>query len=218
MMLALTSAVIAQSVSYAAIAITMLPPGWIHDELSGYLPTTTTMRLVEIPPTSLGVAFVAALVLVIAVGNRGWSRVGLLVGIAGWLAASLLPASSRGLAISGVPAALTLFALSPILRDLGRRSRTYRARHTARQSIGPLESAIALGVAAFGAAEALEQFVGYDATTPLRLIATACMVMTVVGFLYLLANAVWMWNALARWQPLLERVIDRDGGRATPAG
>ena len=70
-----------------------------------------------------------------------------------------MPPTSRALAISGVPAALTLFALSPILRDLGRRSRTYRARHTARQSIGPLESAIALGVASYASAEMLERFV-----------------------------------------------------------
>jgi len=214
LMLALTTAVVTEVVSHASVLITTLPPGSWHTRLSEFLPSTLVVRLVALPPLALALALVSAAVLIIAIKPRALVRVGLLAGIAGWLAASFAGASNFGLAPAGPPAAVTLLALSPLLADLGRWSRNYRASPAGRQRIGPLESAILLGVATYLAAELLEPWVGYDATTALRLVSAACLAMTIIGFFYLLGNAFWVWRALAWWQPLLERVIDREPAAA----
>ena len=59
--------------------------------------------------------------------------------------------------------------------------------------------------------------IGGESATMLRLISAVCLAMTNVGFLYLLANALWIWRSLWGWQPLLERVLDRPLPARDPA-
>ncbi|MFO0826987.1 MAG: hypothetical protein U0572_02470 [Phycisphaerales bacterium] len=207
--LGVTVASLAQTLSFGAVAVTMLPPSDWQASIARMLPGTLVTRLVEIPPSALATALVGAIVLAHVTRQRGWRRVGIVLGLVGWLAASCLPVSSRVIAFTGIAAAIALFALSPILVDLGLRSRTYRSRPSTRQPVGPLEWAIAVGVACLVAAEWLEHEIGRDATTALRLAAGACLAMTLVGLLYLVVNAFWIWRALLAWQPILERVVDR---------
>ena len=211
LMLALTTTVLAEILTHVPVAIAMLPSGSWKTQLLALVPDSLVVRLVALPSIALAVAFVSALVLINSIKPRMLVRFGLLVGIAGWFASTFASASTFALVPAGPPAAVTLLALSPLLADLGQWSRSYRARPASRQRIGPLESAIIFGVATYAAAELLEPWVGRDATTALRLVSAACLAMTLVGFFYLLGNAIWMWRALAWWQPLLQRVIDREG-------
>ena len=129
--------------------------------------------------------------------------------------AACLPISSPGLALAGAAAAAVLVGIGPTVIHLGVRSRTYRQRTATRQAIGPLTTALVVGVVAVAGSEIATRTVGHDAATPFRLVAGACLAMAVVGFLYLLLNAYWIWRALRSWLPLLERVVE-GGSPPTP--
>lgn len=213
--LALTGATLAAAMSFAAHTVAIAPPGGWRDALAPLLPATLPGSLVSVAPVSVAVAIVAAIVLAGATALTGLHRIALFAGLGGWLVAACLPISSPGLALAGAAAAAVLVGIGPTVIHLGVRSRTYRQRTANRQAIGPLTTALVVGVVAVAGSEIATRTVGHDAATPFRLVAGACLAMAVVGFLYLLLNAYWIWRALRSWLPLLERVVE-GGSPPTP--
>ena len=67
------------------------------------------------------------------------------VGFALWLALSVATPNAVSLTATALPVGMVLLALSPLLRELGPRSRVYRDRETAKQRIDEL--LLALGIA-----------------------------------------------------------------------
>lgn len=215
--LSITVAVLSKTLAWAALHANEIPAGSARSAMMTLVPASLVERLVAVAPTAVAVSISAVLGLIVATGTRGLPRIGLVLGPLAWLAASFLPPSSRSLVAGGIAAAITLLAFAPVIADLSRRSRSLRSHPATRQPIGPVESAILLGIAAFTFSDTLEPVIGPDATTALRLVSVACVGMTVVGFLYLAWNAIAIWLALSRWQPILERVIDRGPVAAPPA-
>jgi hypothetical protein len=188
-------------------------PSWVV-KLQAYFPPSMPSKLVAVPPVALAITLGAALVLLRTSEASGWRRWLLPIGLLAWLVASAWPAAPLLLTVHGLCAALALQGLVPIVAALGRRSRTYRQRHAAQQAAGPVTAAIVVGVAATGVGETLVAADLADLATPAYLVAVACLGMTLVGFLYLVGNSLWIWRSVVRWQPLLARVVDRPSPQA----
>lgn len=211
---ALSTATIGTSVSAAAIILSRLPrDGW-RGVLGQWLPPSMPVRLYALAPIAIAVASFAAIALVHWGSYRTRRRYILLFGLGAWLVAACLYPEGVVLALTGVAAMLTLSGLGPIVSDLGRRSRTYRQKVASQQAIGPLTAAIGVGVLSLVGADLFLPLIGTEAASQLRVVASVSLLMTAVGFLYLLLNAIWIWRALWGWQPLLQRVLDRE---TTPA-
>lgn len=203
----------ASSLSFAAHALAESQDGRLRSIAMRVLPATLPDRLVVVAPAAIVAAILAATALLAAAGGSR-SRLLLFFGLGGWLVAACVPVSELSLAMCGAAASIALIGLGPLVNELGRRSRTYREQTAARQAIGPVLSAIAIGVIAATAGISIERHMASDAATPFRLAAAACLAMTMVGFFYLVLNAIWIWSSLRRWQPLLSSVVDRP----SPAG
>jgi hypothetical protein len=215
---AMAVAAIAASLAYAAQAIAGAPPGGWRDTLMHLLPPDLARRLPPIPPLAIAVAILAAAALLSASATAVDSRPGttrpprpllLFLGLGGWLAAACLPIEPVSLALCGATSGVALLGLGPLVTELGRRSRTYRERTAARQAVGPVLTAIVVGVLATAIGIVVEGELSADAAAPFHIAATACLGMTVIGFVYLVVNAVWIWAALRAWQPVLSRMVDR---------
>jgi predicted RNA-binding Zn-ribbon protein involved in translation (DUF1610 family) len=133
------------------------------------------------------------------------------VGFALWLALSVGPPSAFGLTATALPAGMALLALSPLLRELGPRSRVYRDRESAKQRIDEL--LLALGIA--GIASGCAEFAAQDSTNEtmvslLRLVAAACGGLLLVGLGYLSVNAYWILRSVLRPEPTLSEVLGSD--------
>lgn len=221
---AMAVAAIAASLAYAARAIADSPPGGWRDSLVHLLPPDLALRLPPVPPIAVGAAILAAAALLAASATavespngtrRPSRRILLFVGLGGWLAAACLPIEPVSLALCGAASGVALLGLGPVVTELGRRSRTYRERTAARQAVGPVLTAIVVGVLATAIGIVVEREWSADAAAPFRIAATACLGMTVIGFLYLVVNAFWIWNALRAWQPVLSRMVERPEGSAS---
>jgi phage shock protein PspC (stress-responsive transcriptional regulator) len=134
------------------------------------------------------------------------------VGFALWTAISLVPPNAASLTATALPAAMSLLALSPILRELGPRSRVYRDRESAKQRIDEL--LLALGVA--GVAAGCAEFGTLDSSngtlvTLLRLVAVASGGLVLVGLCYLAMNSYWILRAILRPDPTLSEVLGEVG-------
>lgn len=139
------------------------------------------------------------------------------VGFALWLALSLGPPSAFGLTATALPAGMALLSLSPLLRELGPRSRVYRDRESAKQRIDEL--LLALGIA--GIASGCAEFAAKDSANEtvvalLRLVADACGGLLVIGLGYLTMNAYWILRAVLRPEPTLSEVFGSDGPGSPP--
>ncbi|MFN9075837.1 MAG: hypothetical protein ACK5WX_00235 [bacterium] len=140
------------------------------------------------------------------------------VGFALWLALSVGPPNPFGLTATALPAGMALLALSPLLRELGPRSRVYRDRESAKQRIDEL--LLALGIA--GIASGCAEFAAQDSTNEsvvavLRLVAIACGGLLIVGLGYLAMNAYWILRSVLRPEPTLSEVFGSDGPGRPPS-
>lgn len=129
-------------------------------------------------------------------------------GFALWLAIALPRPNLLGITVAALPAAMVLLAISPLLRELGPRSRVYRNRGSAKQRIDEL--LIALGIAA--AASVCSVLVARDGGNEtlvalLRIVATSSAGLFVIGLGYLALNAYWILRAVLRPDPTLDEVI-----------
>ncbi len=123
-------------------------------------------------------------------------------GFAMWYAAAIEPPSAIAATYAALPAAMVLLALTPLLRDLGPRSRAYRTARATAQRIDGLLLSTGLAGGASATAEFLAWSTGsVDATTILRLTAGASAGLSLIGFCYLLLNALWIVRAA--YKPLL---------------
>jgi hypothetical protein len=207
--LGLAVATVGTSASAAALFVSKLPSDGWQGLLASVFPPSVPQRLVLVPPIALGVASLAAVILVSLAGLRGRRQHLLFVGVIGWLVASQFVPTPLHLAVTGVLAMVTLAGLGPMMVHLGQRSRTYRRAAHAQQATGPLTAATAIGVLSILTAILLADWIPEEATALPRLIAAACLAMINVGFLYLALNGLWISRSLWGWQPLLERVLDR---------
>ncbi len=213
---ALSAATVGTSASAAALLLSRLPnDGW-RGWLASVFPPSVPARLFLVPPVALVIATASAALLIATCGLVGARRFLLLFALGAWLAASWFVPEPLHLALTGVIAMLALAGLGRIVSHLGQRSRTYRRAAHAQQAIGPLTTAIAIGVLGVLIADLSTPLIGGESATMLRLISAVCLAMTNVGFLYLLANAYWIWRSLWAWQPLLERVLDRPAPTREP--
>ncbi|MBL9120923.1 MAG: hypothetical protein JNL80_13510 [Phycisphaerae bacterium] len=205
--LALACAAIGTSISAAALILSKLPRvGW-HSSLIQFFPPTAPDRLELVSPVALIVACSAAVVLLLTCGVTGKQRLFLPIGLGVWAFAAWFQPELVHLALTGLIAIGTLMGLGPIVSHLGQRSRAYRHAAHAQQAIGPLMASIAIGVGAVLLGHSTGAVLGADAVHFFKLIATVCLAMTNVGFVYLAVNGVWIWRSLWGWQPLLERML-----------
>lgn len=130
------------------------------------------------------------------------------VGFALWLALSVATPNAIGLTATALPAGMVLLALSPLLRELGPRSRVYRDRETAKQRVDEL--LLALGIA--GVASACAEFAAQDSSNEttvalLRLVAAASAALVLIGLGYLATNAYWILRSVLNPEPTLSEVL-----------
>lgn len=130
------------------------------------------------------------------------------VGFALWLALSVAAPNAVGLTATALPAGMVLLALSPLLRELGPRSRVYRDRETAKQRVDEL--LLALGIA--GVASACAEFAAQDSANEtmvalLRLVGAASAGLVLVGLGYLAVNAYWILRSVLNPEPTLSEVL-----------
>jgi hypothetical protein len=205
--LGIACAAIGTSASAAALILSRLPRvGW-HTSLLGLFPPTVPERLFLVSPIALVVASFSSLLLFKAAGVTSPRRFLLAGGLLAWTVASWFRPELLHLALTGILAMVTLVGLGPFISELGQRSRVYRHASHARQAVGPLTLALAIGVLAVLSGDLGRGLLDADLVHLLKLIATVCLAMANVGVLYLVGNAGWIWRSLWVWQPLLERVL-----------
>jgi hypothetical protein len=130
------------------------------------------------------------------------------VGFALWLALSVATPNAVSLTATALPVGMVLLALSPLLRELGSRSRVYRDRETAKQRIDEL--LLALGIA--GVASVCAEFAARDSSNEttvalLRLVAAASAALVLIGLGYLATNAYWILRSVLNPEPTLSEVL-----------
>lgn len=212
----LACAVLGTSATAATLILSRLPrTGW-HSPLHQFFPPTVPERLFLVPPLALLIATASSLALLATCGVGGRLRFLLPGGLFAWSVAAWFTPDVQHLAMVGVIAAVTLIGLSPVIRQLGPRSRAYRHASHAQQAIGPLIASIVIGVVSVLIAEIGARILGSDVGHFLRLNGVVCLAMTNVGFIYLVTNAAWIWRSLWLWQPLLERVLVEGGRERAP--
>jgi hypothetical protein len=204
---ALACATLGTSISAAALILSRLPRvGW-HTSLLQIFPPQAPESLALVPPVALILGCAAAAVLLATSETIGKRQNWLLFGLSIWSIAAWFVPDSLHLALIGVIAMVTLVGLGPVVSQLGQRSRAYRHAAHAQQAIGPLTASIAIGVLTLLVAELSRDAISSETAHSLKLVATVCLAMANVGFVYLVVNAVWIWRSLWGWQPLLERVL-----------
>lgn len=141
------------------------------------------------------------------------------VGFALWLALALAKPNAVGLTATALPAGMVLLALSPLLRELGPRSRVYRDRETAKQRIDELLLALGIAGVASGCAEFAAQDTANETTVALlRLVAAASAALVLVGLGYLAVNAYWILRSVLNPEPTLSEVLGTgDSGSNRPS-
>jgi hypothetical protein len=112
---------------------------------------------------------------------------------------------------------MALLSLSPVLRELGPRSRVYRDRESAKQRIDEL--LLALGIA--GIASGCAEFAARDSAnetmvTILRLVAVASASLVLVGLVYLAANSLWILRSILHPDPTLSEILGSADSKPQP--
>jgi hypothetical protein len=139
------------------------------------------------------------------------------VGFALWLALSLAPPTPFGLTATALPAGMALLSLSPVLRELGPRSRVYRDRESAKQRIDELLLALGIAGIASGCAEvAARDSANETMVTILRLVAVASASLVLVGLVYLAANSLWILRSILHPDPTLSEILGSADSKPQP--
>lgn len=139
------------------------------------------------------------------------------VGFALWLALSLAQPTPFGLTSTALPAGMALLSLSPLLRELGSRSRVYRDRESAKQRIDELLLALGIAGIASGCAEfAAKDNANETMVTLLRLVAAASASLVVVGLVYLAANSYWILRSVLHPEPTLSEILGSADSKPEP--
>lgn len=144
----------------------------------------------------------------LGLGLASWSMLVIATGLMQVVAAPGWAITAGWLAVAAV-AVVPLLGLRGVFRTIGLRSRAYRTASGGRQGIRAMVVAT-IGAAVGQSLRLLAMLTGIEALTPFGIVVTSiCVLMVVIGLIYLVANAWWIRTALRCPPPRLEQVIGK---------
>ena len=186
-------------------------------ESDGFTHAVPVLRGIAVGCTLLG--FLAFIAVLPWIRHREFIRAHILGagGFAMWYAAAIQPPSVIIATYAALPAAMVLLAVTPLLRDLGPRSRAYRSARATAQRIDGLLLSTGLAGGASATAELLASTTNSDdIATVLRLTAGASATLSLIGFCYLLLNSIWILRAAFRPLLTIEQAFGVEASATNP--